>query len=657
MESKIDNRPLYNSRIIDTYIKLIKRKYHYIDINELLSHAKMEPYQVEDEGHWFTQEQINLFYERLEKLTGNKNIAREAGRYAASPEASGVMRPYILGLVGPAKVYEIIGKAAPNFTKASVLQTKRLGAGKVEITNIPQKDVAERPFQCENRIGYFEAIATIFTYKLPKVEHPECMFKGEKSCRYIVSWKESPSDLWKNIRNYTALFLLAACIGAYFINPGTTLSALFPISVFAVLVMTIYAGTLKEKELNTAIDNLRNSSDKLLEQIDLNYNNVLMINEIGLALNKQADINAILANVVQILEKRLVYDRGLILLVNQDKTKLTFSAGFGYTDEQLNILRNASFRLDRPDSKGVFVVSFHEQKPFLINDITEIKETLSPYSQEFAEKMGVRSFICCPIIHEGESLGILAADNKITKRPFIQGDINLLMGIAPEIGISIHNAMLLEAKERQFKSLLQVLAASIDARDPLTAGHSERVTKYAVGICKVLGMPKEYCEMIRVASLLHDYGKIGIRDSILKKEGGLTFEEFKEIKTHVEKTRQILEQINFEGIFREVPEIAGSHHEKLDGSGYPKGLKEKEIPLGAMIIAVADFFEAITSKRHYRNPMPLNDAFHELMTKSDLHFDREVVEAFLRYYIKEYKHMPDSNITGEISTERFMSSA
>ena len=119
MKTKTGDSPLYNSRIIDTYIKLIKKKYNYINISELLSYARIEPYQVTDEGHWFTQEQIDLFYEYLVKLTGNKDIAREAGRYSASPDTIGVMRQYVLGLVGPSKAYQLIGKYAPNFTKSA----------------------------------------------------------------------------------------------------------------------------------------------------------------------------------------------------------------------------------------------------------------------------------------------------------------------------------------------------------------------------------------------------------------------------------------------------------------------------------------------------------------------------------------------------------
>lgn len=636
--SDIDNRPLYNSRIISTYIKLVRRNYDYISIDELLRYAEIEPYQVEDEGHWFTQRQVDLLYERLEKLTGNKNIAREAGRFGASHEAIGVMRPYILGLIGPAQAYAVVGKYASNFTKSSVYKSKKMASNKIEITVATNEGVNEKLFQCDNRIGYFEAIAIAFNYKLPRIEHPQCIFKGDSTCRYIISWREFRSAFWDKIRDYAALFLSAICLVLFLIYPDIALRRILPVSIFIVLILTLYAGRIKEKELKSAIDNLRDSSDELLGNIDVNYNNALMINEIGLAISKQMDIDSVLTNSVQVLEKRLDYDRGIILIANKDKTKLLYRVGFGYTDEMLGILKNTSFDLNKPESTGVFVVSFHKQKPFLINDIDEIKESLSEHSMDVARKIGAKSFICCPIIHEDESIGILAVDNIKTKRPLRQSDINLLMGVAPAIGVSINNALLIEAKEHQFKSLLQTLAASIDARDFLTAGHSEKVAEYAVGICEEMGMSGDYCKMIRVAALLHDYGKIGIVDSILKKEGDLAEQEYEEIKSHAEKTRIILEKISFEGIYKEVPEIAGNHHEKIDGSGYPQGRKDEEIPLGARIIAVADFFEAITAKRHYRDQMPPEKAFEMLEAGKDTHFDRVIVDAFTAYYNRAHNN-------------------
>jgi HD-GYP domain-containing protein (c-di-GMP phosphodiesterase class II) len=149
--------------------------------------------------------------------------------------------------------------------------------------------------------------------------------------------------------------------------------------------------------------------------------------------------------------------------------------------------------------------------------------------------------------------------------------------------------------------------------------------------------------MIRVASLLHDYGKIGVDDAILKKPGRLTPEEYDHIKTHAPKTKSILQQVNFEGIYTEVPEIAGSHHEKLDGTGYPNGLAGDQIHFGSKIIAVADVFEALTSKRHYRDPMKREDAFEHLLQNVGVHFDQKCVEALISFYSNNYSDISQLN--------------
>lgn len=629
MDEASTHKNLYNSRIIDTFIKLIRSRYPFVNVGELLELAEMQPYQVADQGHWFTQEQVNAFYERASRVTGNPNLAREAGRYAASPEAIGVMRQYVLGMVGPAKVYELINRTSSNFTRSASYESRKISSNMMEIIVTPRPGVQERPFQCDNRQGFFEAIGLVFQKNMPHVDHPECIFKGSKVCRYIISWETpriSASDSARNI----LLALLAAATGASMLyDPMLALKAVVPASLLATLSFFTFKLHHEKNALQGRLDSFKGSSDELLDQINLNYNNARVTNEIGQAISRQTNIDDVLASVVLVLETRLDYDRGLILLANQERSKLIFRAGFGYPEEQIKILAKTSFHLNRPESQGVFVVSMREQKPFLVNDINELDGHLSLRSLDFARKLGSQSFICCPIICEGESVGILAVDTLKSERTLLQSDISLLMGIAPVIGVSIHNANLLEAKFSQFSSFLKVMAASIDARDPLTAGHSEKVTQYSIEICNQMGLGAADCEMIRVAALLHDYGKIGVPDAILKKNGRLSDMEYEIVKTHCYKTRDILDQVNFEGIYRQVPEIAGSHHEKIDGTGYPKGLKGEDIPIGAKIIAVADFFEAVTSMRHYRDPMPIEEAFRLLREGSGSHFDRKIVEAMI----------------------------
>ncbi|BCR04313.1 hypothetical protein DESUT3_13820 [Desulfuromonas versatilis] len=486
-------------------------------------------------------------------------------------------------------------------------------------------------------MGFIEAIFLMFHTRLPRIEHEECLFKGARSCRYVVSWENSPLYLCRIFRNLLALLLPVACLVGLLFDPALVLARLLPTSVIAWLGLSLICLVRERKELLEGREALFQSSERVLEQINSNYNTALMANEIGQAISRRKDLDNILEGVVQVLENRLAFDRGMVLLANQDKSRLILRSGFGYLKQYVQALDGEVFRLDPPQGQGVFASSFWEQKPYLVNDVEEIRDQLSSRSLNLVKKLGVRSFICCPIVCEGESVGILAVDNHRSNRPLILSDLSLLMGIAPIIGISLRNAFYQEEKSRQMRSTLTVLAASIDARDNLTAGHSMLVTEYAVGIARQMGLESDYCEMIRIAALLHDYGKLAVPDSILKKPGKLTAEEFEIVKTHAEKTREILDKIDFEGVNQRVPEIAGAHHEKLDGSGYPQGLKGEDIPLGARIIAVADFFEAITARRHYRDPMPLDEALALLRAETGSHFDPKVVEAFLRHLETAYQ--------------------
>ncbi len=521
------NDPLYNSRGISVWLKLIEHNYRYVDMGKVLDYAGMKPYEVADPGHWFTQLQINRFYDKIVQLTGNPNIAMEAGRYAASTESLGAFKQNVLGMIHPARAYALIGKAAENYARSSKYESRPLAANKVEITVTPKPGIKEMPYQCENRIGLFEAINMGLTHKLPRIEHTQCIFKGADSCKYVISWVRTRADLLKTVRNISIPALLFLGLTFSIINPDQALLLYLPLFLITAIAISYIYLFEANKELKTGLNVLSDSSDRLLKETQSNYNNTLVTNEIGQIISKYTNIEDVMETVARLFEKRLDYDRGFILLVNEDRTLLEFRAGFGYDRKKLNFIKKSAFHLDKSDSKGVFIVSFREQKPFLINDIEDISPNLSKRSLAFAHQMGTQSFICCPIICDGQSIGVLAVDNLRSKRPLVKSDLSLLMGIASVIGISIRNADLLEAKQRQFGSILQVLAASIDARDPLTAGHSVKVTEYALGICDEMNLSNNYREMIRVASLLHDYGKIGVPDSILKKPGRLTKEEYK----------------------------------------------------------------------------------------------------------------------------------
>jgi putative nucleotidyltransferase with HDIG domain len=177
-----------------------------------------------------------------------------------------------------------------------------------------------------------------------------------------------------------------------------------------------------------------------------------------------------------------------------------------------------------------------------------------------------------------------------------------------------------------YLEFVETMAQALDARDPYTAGHSIRVSTYAVSIAKEMQLGSGDIEIIRIGALMHDIGKIGIPDLLLQKPGYLTPEEFEIIKLHPQIGKRILERVGQFGKYLPIVEL---HHEDHDGRGYPYGLSGNEIPLGVRIVHVADVFDALTSYRAYRNAMPPAHALETIVNCSGTQFDSEVVSAFV----------------------------
>ncbi len=183
------------------------------------------------------------------------------------------------------------------------------------------------------------------------------------------------------------------------------------------------------------------------------------------------------------------------------------------------------------------------------------------------------------------------------------------------------------------QALINFFEDQVDKKDHYTKCHCNRVSEYCVLIGKKLGLPQEDLDKLRIGGLFHDIGKIGIPDNILKKESKLTNEEYDEIQTHTSLGVDILTRNK---VFKEIIPIVEYHHEKYDGNGYPFKLKGDEIPLAARITAVADTFDAMTSKRSYRNPIPLTDVVEEFKKCSGTQFDPNIVNTFLDIINNEY---------------------
>lgn len=236
------------------------------------------------------------------------------------------------------------------------------------------------------------------------------------------------------------------------------------------------------------------------------------------------------------------------------------------------------------------------------------------------------SSLCVPLLANQEVLGVLNIRTKTDGSDFTQQDLELAGQLANIAAAAIENAELHDQLQSLFLSTVSALANSIDARDPYTKGHSERVTSYAVMIAEQLGMTAEELERLRYAGLLHDIGKIRIRDHILHKPGRLTDIEFTEMKKHPEYGVEIMEPVK---AFERILPAMLHHHERFDGRGYPHGLSGENIPLAARVLCVADCFDAMTSDRPYREGMPVSDAVAELEKNKSSQFDPELVDIFL----------------------------
>lgn len=190
-----------------------------------------------------------------------------------------------------------------------------------------------------------------------------------------------------------------------------------------------------------------------------------------------------------------------------------------------------------------------------------------------------------------------------------------------------------EKLEKAYLDSIETLRYTVEAKDPYTRGHSDRVAEYSVLIGEKLGLNETDIQTLRIGGLFHDIGKIGIPDSILLKEAKLTDDEYSQIKNHPTIGAHILQNAT---IFQEILPIVKHHHERYDGNGYPGRLKGEEIPYFARIAAVADTFDAMTSKRTYRNAIPLEDVKAEIKRCEGTQFDPNIAESFLEILNTQY---------------------
>lgn len=346
------------------------------------------------------------------------------------------------------------------------------------------------------------------------------------------------------------------------------------------------------------------------KQLQLLYN-------IGKEISSKLELEEVLNNIVARISETLEVEICSLLLIDEQTKELTIRSSRGIRE---GVAEKASIKMGEDISGWVA----QNENSVLSGQI----ESDPRFAQPKQETYYKGPLLSVPITEKGRVTGVINVNNKRSGEEFTQEDLNLLMEIATEAGIAIENARLYRSLQDLYLRTVTSLVSAIDAKDHYTRKHSESVSKYASLIAKEMNLPPQEIETVRLAGQLHDIGKIGIQEDILTKPGKLTEKEWEEMKKHSEKAAEILGPLSF---LSEVTKIVRQNHERYDGKGYPDGLKGEQITLGGRIVAVADAYDTMISRRPYRKrPFTKAEVTRELEKNKGVQFDPKVVDAFLK---------------------------
>lgn len=354
-------------------------------------------------------------------------------------------------------------------------------------------------------------------------------------------------------------------------------------------------------------------------------NEAQMLYRAGEAMSATIDKSDIAKKLTEYALDALQSDSGIVLLFDDESEQLKVAARKNFSKAMLHAFGKT------PDSRVVGRV-LGQSEPLLID-----KRISCSQSHAELEDIQFRSAMFSPLQYHGTVFGVVGTVSLIDKN-FTYSDLRLFTTLSNLAGAALHNAQLFDKLGGFYIDSVKALVEAIEAKDSYTRGHSENVAYLAVAIAQKVGLDAVEVEEIQTSALLHDLGKIGIREQVLNKPGKLDAGEFEHVREHPRIAYQIIGRIP---AFKNVAEIILHHHERYDGRGYASGLAGTEIPLGSRILAVADTFDSITSSRPYRTAESLEFAKAELLKNSGTQFDPAIVEAFIEILDSGYVEVGD----------------
>lgn len=360
---------------------------------------------------------------------------------------------------------------------------------------------------------------------------------------------------------------------------------------------------------------------ELIATLDSRISQLSTLNDVGALLISSLDHNVVRHRAMEAITRLMRAETGSLLLLDRERGELYFEVALGEKGKKLK-----EVRLKVGEGIAGWVAKHRE--PAVIPDVT--KDTRFQGSFDKRSKFRTRNMVCVPVVIKGQVIGVLQAINRLGGQ-FTADDLELFQLFSNQAAIALDNARLYEEIKDTFYATSSALAEAIEKRDPYTGGHTKRVLEYCMAIARQLKLSDEDIEVLRLSAVLHDIGKIGVEDRILRKEAPFDAEETKFMRMHPQFGAEILNHIPH---LKDIMPGMLHHHERVDGLGYPAGLKDEAIPLTARIISVADAYDAMTSTRPYRKGLPPEDALSELKKWAGRQFDIKIVNAFMKAFKK-----------------------
>ncbi|MGH8104372.1 MAG: HD domain-containing phosphohydrolase [bacterium] len=353
----------------------------------------------------------------------------------------------------------------------------------------------------------------------------------------------------------------------------------------------------------------------LAESFRKRLTEVSILQQTSELVSSSLDLQHTLDSIVKAVTDGLQTRRGSLMLI-EDDGDLYIRAYAGMSPEAAKAARV------RP-GEGLAGWAFQNRKPLLIRDVESDPLFRRLSNPEYL----TRSTIIAPLEVDNEVIGVINVSDRLDGSSFDERDLNLLQAIAHHASIALKNAKLYYELRQSYFETVKALSEAIEAKDPYTRGHSERVALYTTLVAEEMGMDSKLIALLKIAGILHDVGKIGVREGVLLKPDRLTDDEFNEMKRHALQGDTITAPIKF---IEPVRGAIRSHHEWYAGGGYPDGLRGDDIPLVARMMAVADSYDAMTTDRKYRKALLPEEAVKRLNDGKGTQFDPEVVDAFMK---------------------------